>query len=43
MVPLAADDNNPIIIDGSAFVTEPPVTAAESTIWEKELLIPHKL
>ncbi|WJX45203.1 hypothetical protein P8452_32098 [Trifolium repens] len=42
-VPLAADDKQPIIIDGSAFVTEPSVTAVESTIWEKELLIPHKL
>ncbi|KAK2421825.1 serine/threonine-protein phosphatase 7 long form protein [Trifolium repens] len=42
-VPLAVDDKEPVVIDGSEFVSEPAVTAVEGAIWEEELIIPHKL
>ncbi|WJX53539.1 hypothetical protein P8452_39521 [Trifolium repens] len=43
VVPLAVDDKEPVIINGSEFVSEPAVTAVEGTIWGEELMIPHKL
>jgi hypothetical protein len=42
-IPIAVDDKEPVIIDGSEFVSEPAVTAVEGAIWEEELIIPHKL
>ncbi|MCI54662.1 hypothetical protein A2U01_0075912, partial [Trifolium medium] len=35
-VPNAAADEHPIIIDSSAFVSEPAVTTEDRTIWEKQ-------
>ncbi|WJX78036.1 hypothetical protein P8452_61299 [Trifolium repens] len=43
VVPFAVDDKEPVIIDGSEFVSEPAVTAVEGAVWEEELIIPHKL
>ncbi|KAK2384608.1 hypothetical protein QL285_071936 [Trifolium repens] len=43
VVRLAVDDKEPVIIDGSEFVSEPAVTSVEGTIWGEELMIPHKL
>ncbi|MCI58061.1 hypothetical protein A2U01_0079314, partial [Trifolium medium] len=42
-VPVAAVDERPVIVDSSTFVSEPAVTTEERTIWEKQVLIPHKL
>ncbi|KAK2382058.1 serine/threonine-protein phosphatase 7 long form protein [Trifolium repens] len=39
----AVDDAEPIIVDGSTFVSEPDMTSVEDTIWGEELMIPHKL
>ncbi|WJX13039.1 hypothetical protein P8452_27797 [Trifolium repens] len=39
----AVDDAEPIIVDGSNFVSEPDMTSVEDNIWGEELLIPHKL
>ncbi|KAK2416159.1 serine/threonine-protein phosphatase 7 long form protein [Trifolium repens] len=39
----AVDDDKPIIIDDSEFVSEPDMTAVEDNIWGEELMIPHKL
>ncbi|MCI80954.1 hypothetical protein A2U01_0102226, partial [Trifolium medium] len=42
-VPVATVDERPVIVDSSAFVSEPAVTTEERTIWGKQVLIPHKL
>ncbi|WJX57160.1 hypothetical protein P8452_42748 [Trifolium repens] len=39
----AVDDEEPIIIDDSEFVSEPDMTSVEDNIWGEELMIPHKL
>ncbi|WJX14573.1 hypothetical protein P8452_04813 [Trifolium repens] len=39
----AVDDDKPVIIDDSEFVSEPDMTAVEDNIWGEELMIPHKL
>ncbi|WJX56066.1 hypothetical protein P8452_41761 [Trifolium repens] len=39
----AVDDNKPIIIEDSEFVSEPDMTSVEDNIWGEELMIPHKL
>ncbi|WJX78159.1 hypothetical protein P8452_61409 [Trifolium repens] len=39
----AVDDNKPIIIEDSEFVSEPNMTSVEDNIWGEELMIPHKL
>ncbi|KAK2446307.1 serine/threonine-protein phosphatase 7 long form protein [Trifolium repens] len=39
----AVDDDKPIIIDDSEFVSEPDMTVVEDNIWGEELMIPHKL
>ncbi|MCI88540.1 hypothetical protein A2U01_0109827, partial [Trifolium medium] len=42
-VPVAAVDERPVIVDSSAFVSDPAVTTEERAIWEKQVLIPHNL
>ncbi|KAK2436482.1 serine/threonine-protein phosphatase 7 long form protein [Trifolium repens] len=37
------DNEEPIIIDDSEFVSEPDMTSVEDNIWGEELMIPHKL
>ncbi|WJX57159.1 hypothetical protein P8452_42745 [Trifolium repens] len=39
----AVNDEEPIIIDDSEFVSEPDMTSVEDNIWGEELMIPHKL
>ncbi|MCI89724.1 hypothetical protein A2U01_0111013, partial [Trifolium medium] len=36
-------DERPVIVDSFAFVSEPAVTTEERTVWEQQVLIPHKL
>ncbi|KAK2352130.1 hypothetical protein QL285_096620 [Trifolium repens] len=43
VVPFAVDDGEPIIVDGSEFVSEPDMTSVENDVWGEELIIPHKL
>ncbi|WJX13847.1 hypothetical protein P8452_04191 [Trifolium repens] len=39
----AVDNEEPIIIDDSEFVSELDMTSVEDNIWGEELMIPHKL